>query len=272
MKGADLLKFLLSLLVVWIHTGDNDLYGLVNWAVPVFFFLSGYFLFGKIFVAGQLSSGTVSAWWVKTLRLYLIWTVVFLPFTIIGFAREGMPAMKAVAVFLRNVIFFGENYLSWPLWYLLGLLQAGCVIWLAQHIRIPFWGLCLFAASLYLLTYLIHFEEIGIYHKTFVTTRNGFFIGLPCMTLGGLFRKMFPGIKGWPNDSRWHKPSLGLRFFSIHIYLTHMLFAGLLMLVLSFERGLGLWGITCLLTIASGAIVYFLPSISIGSPVPTKAQ
>ena len=30
MKGADLLKFLLSLVVVWIHTGTNDLHGLTK--------------------------------------------------------------------------------------------------------------------------------------------------------------------------------------------------------------------------------------------------
>lgn len=261
MKGADILKFLLALVVVWIHTGNSDLYGLVNWAVPAFFFLSGFFLFGKVFVSGSGASETVSVWLGKTLQLYLIWTAIFSPFAIIGFAKEGMPFVKAVAVYLRNVVFVGENYLSWPLWYLLGLLQAGAVIWLTLRIRLPFWGLIVMAATLFCLPYFIDFEEIGIYHKIFVTTRNGFFIGLPFMTLGGLFRKLFPGIKGWPNDSRWRKPSLGLRFFSIHIYLTHMLFAGLLMLMLSFERGLALWGITCLLAIVSGTIVFCYPHL-----------
>ena len=261
MKGADLLKFLLSLVVVWIHTGNNDLNGLLNWAVHIFFFLSGFFLFGKIIYAHACTSEVISKWLRKTLRMYLVWTAIYLPFAIIGFASEGMPFVKAVAVYLRNVVFVGENYLSWPLWYLLGLLQAGVVIWCAQRIHVPFWGLCAVAALLFCLPYLIHFEETGIYHKVFVNTRNGFFIGFPCMVMGGIFRKLFPGITGWPNDSRFFKPALAFRFFSIHIYLTHMLFAGLLMLLWSPERGIGLWGITCLMTIVSGMIFYFFPRL-----------
>lgn len=261
MKCADILKFLLALLVVWIHTGDSDLYGLVNFAVPTFFFLSGYFLFGKIFHSGSDTVAVVSLWLGKTLRLYLIWTVIFLPFAVLGFAREGMPFVKAVAVYLRNVVFVGENYLSWPLWYLLGLLQAGVVIWFAQRIRIPFWGLCAIAAIFFIFPRLICLEEMGLYHKVFVTTRNGFFVGLPCMVLGGIFRKLFPGITGWPKDGRFYKPALAFRFFSIHVYFTHMLFAGFFFLLLSVERGIVLWGITCLIALVTGLVVYFFPQL-----------
>ena len=261
MKGADILKFLLALVVVWIHTGDSDLYGLVYFAVPAFFFLSGFFLFGKVFRESSDASSVVSAWLGKTLRIYLLWTAIYLPFAIIGFAKEGMPFVKAVAVYLRNVVFVGENYLSWPLWYLLGLLQAGAVIWFALKVRIPLWGLCAIAATLFFLPRLIRLEEMDLYHKVFVATRNGFFIGLPCMFLGGLFRKLFPGITGWPKDSRFYKPALAFRFFSIHIYLTHMLFAGLFFLLWSPERGIVLWGITCLLALVSGSVIFFFPQL-----------
>ena len=49
MKGIDTLKFLFSLVVVWIHTGVGNLGGLTPWAVPFFFLVSGFFLFGKLF-------------------------------------------------------------------------------------------------------------------------------------------------------------------------------------------------------------------------------
>lgn len=261
MKVADLLKFLLALIVVWIHTGNSTLYGLVDLAVPAFFILSGFFLFGKIFHASADASGIVSTWLGKTLRLYLFWTAVYLPFAIIGFAKEGIPFIKATAVYVRNVFFFGENYLSWPLWYLLGLLQAGVIIWLTLRIRLPFWGLALIATTLFCLPYLISFDKIAVFHKTFVTTRNGFFIGLPYMTLGGLIRKLCPGIRGWSKDSHWLKPALGLRFFSVHIYLTHMLFAGLLMLSQTYNPGFALWGYTCLLALMTGVVVYFFPQM-----------
>ncbi len=263
MKGADILKFLLSLVVVWIHTGDSDLWGLTKWAVPVFFVLSGFFLWTKIFAqegAGEKSE-VVGRWMGKNLRLYLVWTLIFLPFAIYGFASEGMPFLKACAVWVRNVVLVGENYLSWPLWYLLGLLWAGAIIWLSLKIRMPFWSLCILAVVLYAIPKLIDLEGIHGYVTLFKDTSNGFFVGFPFMMLGGLIRKMFPGITGWSKASRWYRPSLCLRYFSLHIYLTHMLFAGCLILLSSPERGAGFWGITVLLCLVSGAIIWLFPKV-----------
>lgn len=262
MKGADTLKFLLSLVVVWIHTGNSDLWGVTKWAVPVFFVLSGFFLWTKIIAETEADGKckAVQRWLGNNLRLYLVWTLIFLPFAIYGFASEGMPFLKACAVWVRNVVLVGENYLSWPLWYLLGLLWAGAMIWLSLKVKVPFWSLCILAVILFAVPRLIDLEGIHGYVTLFKHTSNGLFVGFPFMMLGGFIRKVFPDITGWPKPSRWYRPSLCLRFFSVHIYLTHMLFAGALMLTCSPAKGLLLWGVTVLLTLVSGVVLWLIPS------------
>ena len=98
MKGIDTLKFLFSLVVVWIHTGVGNLGGLTPWAVPFFFLVSGFFLFGKLFDEPDRAarSARTGAWWRKILRLYLLWSLIFLPFAIIGFANDHLAPVKAV--------------------------------------------------------------------------------------------------------------------------------------------------------------------------------
>lgn len=53
------------------------------------------------------------------IRYYVLWTAIYLPITICGFVQSGDGVVKSTALFLRNVIFRGENHYSWPLWYLL---------------------------------------------------------------------------------------------------------------------------------------------------------
>lgn len=263
MKGADILKFILSLVVVWIHTGNNTLMGLTGWAVPLFFVLSGFFLWSKIFKEND-SDGkcrVVSSWLMKILYMYVIWTMIYLPFSYIGFARDGMPFMKSVAIWLRNCIFVGENYLSWPLWYLLGLLWAGGIIWTGLRIKVPFWFLCVLACILYAVPFICDLEEYHLYTSLFTHTRNGFFIGFPFMMIGGLIRKLCPQIKGWPTESRWHRTSLSFRFWSVHIYFTHMIYAGIMMLLLQPERGFSLWLTTVLIAFIVGWIIWLLPTV-----------
>lgn len=257
MKGADLLKFLLSLVVVWIHTGTNDLYGLTKIAVPLFFFLSGFFLFGKIFRERKEgdSKNLVNTWLQKTLRLYLIWTAIYLPFAIIGFAKDGLSVWKSAIVYTRNVLFVGENYLSWPLWYLLGLLQAGILIWIGEKLKMPLWGYLIMALALIFLPVIFHLESNHVYLSLFKNIRNGFFLGFPCMVMGGLFRHVFPRIKGWSADSSWFLPALTLRFFSIHIYLSHMLWAGILILAIQQQRGIVLWTVSVCVAVATGFMI-----------------
>lgn len=257
MKGIDTLKFLFSLVVVWIHTGVGNLGGLTPWAVPFFFLVSGFFLFGKLFPKPEWEArnALIVKWWKNILRLYLLWSLIFLPFAIIGFAKDHLEPVKSIIVYLRNLVLVGENYLSWPLWYLLGMLWAGTIIWAANKLRLPFWVLCLLAVLLAVAPWLLKLENNELYLKLFKTTRNGLFIGYPFIILGGLIRRILPPMKNWETGSWQQKTALNFRFMSTHIYLSHMIWAGLLILVWGFERGLLFWGITCAFSILTGLLI-----------------
>lgn len=257
MKGIDTLKFLFSLVVVWIHTGIGNLWGLTPWAVPFFFLASGFFLFGKLFKAPdyQKKTDVVASWWKKTLRLYLLWSLIFLPFAIIGFANDHLSLAKSIAAYLRNLVLVGENYLSWPLWYLLGLLWAGFIIWLAGKMRLPLWSLCVLAVFLFLLPRMMHLEENGFYLRLFKTTRNGLFVGFPFMVLGGLVQRVLPETNNWEPGSWQQKTALRFRYLSVHIYLSHMIWAGTMILIWGYERSLLFWAITCAISILSGLLI-----------------
>lgn len=257
MKGIDTLKFLFSLVVVWIHTGVGNLGGLTPWAVPFFFLVSGFFLFGKLFGEPDPSKqgAIVCGWSRKVLRLYLLWSLIFLPYAIIGFAKDNLGIAKSIAVYLRNLVLVGENYLSWPLWYLLGMLWAGVIIWIAGKTRLPYWALCLLAILLFLAPRLLHLEDNELYLRFFKTTRNGYFIGFPFMILGGLIRRILPPIKNWDADSWQQKTALTFRFLSTHIYLSHMIWGGIMILLWGIERSLLFWGLTCAISILTGFLI-----------------
>lgn len=257
MRGIDTLKLFFSLVVVWIHTGIGDLGGLTNWAVPFFFIISGFFLWGKLFERDTLEESNIilNNWLKKTLSLYLLWSLFFLPYAIIGFHNGHFGPVKSVILYLRNILLVGENYLSWPLWYLLGLLWAGVIIWIANKLKIPFWGLCLLALILFLVPKLNLIKGSSLYWKFFLTTRNGFFVGFPFMVLGGVIRKFLPPMKIWNPNSWQYKTALHFRYLSIHIYLSHMIWAGLLILYFGFERSLLFWGITCIISILTGLLI-----------------
>lgn len=257
MKGIDTLKFLFSLVVVWIHTGVGNLGGLTPWAVPFFFLVSGFFLFGKLFnEPDRTRHGAITSNWSrKVLRLYLLWSLIFLPYAIIGIVNDHLGLVKSIALYVRNLILVGENYLSWPLWYLLGMLWAGFIIWIAAKLRLPFWSLCVLAVLLFLTPRLLHLDSNDLYLKLFKTTRNGFFIGFPFMVLGGLIRRILPPMKSWNAGSWQQKTALNFRYLSTHIYLSHMIWGGLMILIWGFERSLLFWAITCLVSILTGLLI-----------------
>ena len=257
MKGIDTLKLFFSLVVVWIHTGVGNLGGLTPWAVPFFFLVSGFFLFGKLFQTREREArdAMIGKWWKNVLRLYLLWSLIFLPFAIIGLVNDHLGIAKAIVLYLRNFLLVGENYLSWPLWYLLGMLWAGGIIWAANKLRLPFQALCLVAVLLFFLPRLLNLMNNDSYVRLFKYTRNGLFLGFPVMVLGGLVRRILPPMKNWEPGSWQQKTALNFRFLSTHIYLSHMIWGGLLILIWGFERSLGFWTITCVISILTGLLI-----------------
>ncbi|MBP3624064.1 MAG: hypothetical protein J6J19_08360 [Oscillospiraceae bacterium] len=145
-NSIDLFKFVMALCVVAIHTNPmvncsdsflNRLYeNMVNSAVPFFFLSSGYLLAKRIgWPYNQLSglshkqTGTIIYVYIyKILRLYLLWSLVYLPVAVIGYARAGFSIIDGTMLYLRRFLFFGGQINSEFLWYLLSTIYAMLLI------------------------------------------------------------------------------------------------------------------------------------------------
>lgn len=202
-NNIDLLKVCMSVLVVATHTelfsiisdiGSRDsLITALSIKVPFFFVASGFLVWNKIWNANRDEKlRRLKKWISKTARLYVVWTIIYLPFTIYGFYIDDVELTKGVMVFLKNFIFVGENYLSWPLWYLLGMLIASIIIYYMVKWNWKTKTMCLVGVSFAVLGVMINWLSsegyaesiLNIYFKLFKTTRNGFFEGLPYILIG----------------------------------------------------------------------------------------
>ena len=209
-NSIDLLKFFMSFFVVAIHTDYDHTFftGFIcPLVVPMFFVLSGFLLQKKMSV--YISCGnsncvdwTINMYIVKLLKLYFLWTVLYLPLTFYGSCIiEGNSLVRAFAIFCRNVIFVGENYMSWPLWYLLALVWASFIVkilikWKFTIEWILTCGLC-FTIIGWGINNILQVEHmdgicgnfIYVYEKIFSTTRNGLFVGFGFVAVGLFLRK-----------------------------------------------------------------------------------
>lgn len=193
----------MAFLVVATHTSffsfikSPDISEMVTTAlaikVPFFFTASGFLVWYKIWNATQEEKlHRIQGWIKKTLRLYLVWTLIYLPFSIYGFYLDEVGPLKAIAVFLRNVLLVGQNFWSWPLWYLLGMLVAACMVYAMVKRgwkNSTMYGVAIGLAVLGCLLDECHARGwfsmlVEPYFKLFQTTRNGFFQGFPYIMIG----------------------------------------------------------------------------------------
>ena len=199
----DVTKVIMAVIVVAIHTQPQSLLGeslvadicqsLYEIPVPFFFAVSGFLLWRKMggFVRNDRLI-RIENWILHSLRLYFLWTIIYLPYTIYGFVHDGLQWHEALMVFARNVLLVGENYCSWPLWYLLGMVSAGCVIYGIVKVGLGVKSILLVAVVLLclgeVLDSLCQREQmpaiVSLYYKVFKSTRNGFFLGLPYIAVG----------------------------------------------------------------------------------------
>ena len=128
----DIVKLLMACLVVEIHTRPLEAFavperiieGVDVIAVPFFFIASAFLCFrglneGDFGNVSSRASARVRKTALKFLKLYFIWTVLYLPITIFGDLLYGKDLMQALFAFVHRTLLVGEKFCSWPLWYLL---------------------------------------------------------------------------------------------------------------------------------------------------------
>ena len=289
-KGIDVMKVLMAFVVVSIHTTDWPLLGVRETAVPFFFLVSGYFLFRKMSWDRKADLQAIREWTFRILKLYLIWTAIYLPFTVYGFLQDGLSLKQSLMLFTRNLFFVGENFMSWPLWYLLALIWSGILAYILRALRAPVWVMLLIGAGLASIPYFLGGNSL--FCKVFKGADNLVFTGPFYVALGGLLKRSRIRIPLWAGILLAVAGLAGMRFtpfalpiaaagiflfarelplpfvsdelskafrdVSETIYLVHMIFAGVMILFFEIEKGALLFGLTAILSAAAAHIRYAL--------------
>lgn len=105
----------------------NEYNFLLQTAVPFFLLTTGFFIGKKIKDFDNITEDemrNVAKTRNKIFKLYIIFTIIYLPITIYYFYDNNYSILGSLLVFIRNVLFIGENFNSWILWYLLSEIYA----------------------------------------------------------------------------------------------------------------------------------------------------
>ncbi len=143
----DILRLISAIIVIAIHSGVvNDvsnqyvrvmIYFLESCAVPCFFVISGFLLGEKINNCSQQNVfETIGIFRKKYVKLYLILSMIYFPLTIWGMVRSYIVSdyevLKIIFYLIRGYFLVGEQFCSWPLWYLLSVMYSTMVLQIAH--------------------------------------------------------------------------------------------------------------------------------------------
>lgn len=134
----DVIKLIAAYMVIGLHirpflsvsaTADSVYnYTIANYAVPFFYACTGFFLTKSNGKQESLQTNLKERF-TKITRTYFLWTAIYFPLTVYGWKTRGKSVLFNVLEFVRNILFVGENYYSWTLWYLNGLMFALLLIY-----------------------------------------------------------------------------------------------------------------------------------------------
>lgn len=115
----DICKFLGAYMVVAIHTTPWNLFGtgafntvylnFIYCAVPCFFMASGYLLAGRMEwpLTEKDNLPKVAHAFFKMLKLYLLWSLAYLPLAIFDYRRSGFGVREAAIRYIKGLVFSG---------------------------------------------------------------------------------------------------------------------------------------------------------------------
>lgn len=195
--SLDILKISLAYLVMLRHIGqsyfgDFSVFRMIITntispiAVPIFFTISGFLFFRKMPDIKRLRMQIN-----RILILYLVWSVIYLPWTIRGYMKSEVSLIDSCIDYIQNALFNGTSY---QLWYLPALAFALATVYFLSR-RFSTGKMLVLSCILYFFgcmtdTYNFWFSDIqklvDIYRTVFVTTRNGLFFGIIFVFIGKL--------------------------------------------------------------------------------------
>lgn len=75
------------------------------------------------------------------LKLYLLWSLAYLPLAIFDYRRSGLGVREAAIRYIKGLVFSGEHYGSWMLWYMISAIYALGIIYLLLKIKVNPWAI-----------------------------------------------------------------------------------------------------------------------------------
>lgn len=180
--AIDSLKFICAILVIFIHCEypyKEKLLPITDVAVPLFFAISGYFVFGLKRSWGRIERIVKIFLW--SAILYLMKTEVF---QLLINHNIWLPTWKNILDF----IIFNDVVFSIHLWYLPAYIYILLIAYMIDKCNI--WHLtCCFIMPLLLIGCFIKYSILDICPKDIQYYRNAYFYGLPYFILGGFIKK-----------------------------------------------------------------------------------
>lgn len=165
---ADYTKLFLAFIVVAIHTGLVSSVQIASaaffieyvesLAVPIFFAITGYLLEENLSRNAGKESEIIKTNIVKYVKLYLKLSAIYLPLTLYGVYQQlldNVSVKKAVFRMIKNYILVGEQFYSWPLWYLLATIIGLAVLLVVPERRS--WRLLLYGCGCLAAAYIINY-------------------------------------------------------------------------------------------------------------------
>ena len=195
--GLDILKFIMALLIVAIHSeAVNDfpiVYEVTNpvimSAVPMFFVISAFLLFRKIRqsqLSGQQERGILLHFTWRLFLLYSFWMVVQFPLVIHTRHYLSMSFIEFIYNFLLDIAFRSTFHGAW---FFSALVVGTWLIYFASKMLKDktIWILPLFVAL-----YIYHADELSVQYQTFwfwyqenvINPQNSFLVSLFWISAG----------------------------------------------------------------------------------------
>lgn len=187
--SIDILKFSCAVLVIFLHTNSNFqeiTLPFTRCAVPCFFIISGYLLFGK----NNISQDRLNRNLTHVAKISLWSTLFFIVWT------EFKNIVELGTIFIPSYIdivewiVFNDNPFAFHLWYLFAYMYVLLIISLVN--KYDKWKL------LYWFTPVLLFGDLVLgkyslliwrYEPNFLLARNFLFVGLPYFTLGTIIKR-----------------------------------------------------------------------------------
>lgn len=188
----DVTKFVLSIMVVGIHTlGKYGIYPLFRIAVPLFFMISSYLFFSNSEKRGNI--GFLKKFCIRNLKLYCFWFIVLMPvFLPLGGYLTGNLLFNVFKLIIK--VFFGSTFTA--SWYISALVIGMCFVFACDKFKIDYRIVLGFTFLIYVICCLnSNYRNLMADDSIIVminriypgTIYNGFLAGLFWISLGYVF-------------------------------------------------------------------------------------